>query len=49
MVYNDINGARDELRRIKWDEVMKGTANDNWERLNEILFRVQSKYVPVYS
>ena len=43
----DINGARDELRRIKWDEVMKGTANDNWERLKEILFRVQSKYVPV--
>ena len=26
---------------------MNGTANDNWERLKEILFRIQRKYVPV--
>jgi len=32
---------------LKWDEVMNGTANDNWESLKEILFRIQRKYVPV--
>ena len=26
---------------------MNGTANDNWESLKEILFRIQRKYVPV--
>ena len=43
----NINGAREELRLIKWDEVMNGTANDNWECLKEILFRIQRKYVPL--
>ena len=43
----NINGAREELQLIKWNEVMNGTANDNWERLKEILFRIQRKYVPV--
>ena len=43
----DINGAREELRLIKWDEVMNGTANDNWESFKEILFSIQCKYVPV--
>ena len=43
----DINGAREELRLIKWDEVMNGTSNDNWESLKEILFWIQRKYVPV--
>jgi len=42
----NINGAREELRLIKWDEVMNGTANDNWESLKEILCRIQRKYVP---
>jgi len=40
------NDAREELRLIKWDEVMNGTANDNWESLKEILCRIQRKYVP---
>ena len=43
----NINGARKELRLIKWDEVMNGTSNDNWESLKEILFWIQRKYVPV--
>ena len=41
----NIKGAREELQLIKWKEVMNGTANDNWERLKEILFRIQRKYV----
>ena len=36
----NINGAREELQLIKWKEVMNGTADDNWERLKEILFRI---------
>ena len=43
----NIEGAREELQLIKWKEVMNGTANDNWERMKEILFRIQRKYVPV--
>jgi len=43
----NVNGAREELRLIKWDEVMNGTVNYNWESLKEILFGIQRKYVPV--
>ena len=39
------NGAREELRMIEWDKVLNGTANENWEWLKDILFRVQRKYV----
>ena len=41
------NGAREELRMIDWDKLLNGTANENWERLKDILFRTQRKYVPV--
>jgi len=39
------NGAREELWMIEWDKVLKGTANENWERLEVILFRIQPKSV----
>jgi len=29
------------------DKVLNGTANDNWERLKDILFTIQQKYVPL--
>jgi len=39
------NGAQEELPMIEWDKVLNGTANENWERLKDILFRIQGKYV----
>jgi len=32
---------------IEWDKVLNGTVNQNWERLKDILFRIQRKYVPL--
>ena len=32
---------------IEWDKVLNGTANENWEWLKDILFRIQRKYVPL--
>ena len=41
------NGAREELQMIEWDKVLNGTVNEDWERLKDILFRIQQKYVLV--
>jgi len=38
-------GAREELRMIEWDKVLNGTADENWDRLKDILFRIQPKSV----
>ena len=32
---------------IEWDKVLNGTANENWEQLKDILFRIQRKHIPV--
>jgi len=41
------NNAQEELRMIEWDKVLNGTANENWEQLKDILFRIQRKHIPV--
>jgi len=42
----DTVGAREELSSIDWEKVLEGTVNESWESLKDILFRIQSKYVP---
>ena len=42
----DVVGASEELSLIDWEEELKGTVNESWESLKDILFRIQSKYVP---
>ena len=42
------NGAREELQITEWDRVlMNVTANENWEQLKDILFRIQRKHVSI--
>jgi len=40
-------GAREELRKVDWEEILSGTVNDDWEKLKDILFEIQRKFVPV--
>jgi len=42
----DTVGAREELSSVDWEKVLEGTVNESWESLKDILFRIQSKYVP---
>ena len=42
-----IMGAREELRKVDWEEILSGTVNDDWEKLKDILFEIQRKFVPV--
>jgi len=42
----DIGGAREELSLIDWEKELKGTVNERWKSLKDVLFRLQSKYVP---
>ena len=35
----DVVGAREELSLIDWEEELKGTVNESWESLKDILFR----------
>ena len=41
----NVNGAREALRLVEWDNELNGTANENWDRLKEILFKIQREYV----
>jgi len=43
----DIMGAREELRKVDWEEIFSGTVNGDWEKLKDILFEIQRKFVPV--
>ena len=43
----DIMRAREELRKVVWEEILSGTVNDDWEKLKDILFEIQRKFVPV--
>ena len=43
----NVNGAREALRVVEWDKELNGTANENWDRLKEILFKIQREYVPL--
>ena len=43
----DIKGAREELRKINWEEMLSGTVNDDRERLKDTLFEIQQKFFPV--
>ena len=40
--YSKMNvvGAREELSLIDWEKELKGTVNESWERLQDILFRI---------
>ena len=35
----NVNGAREALRLVEWDKELNGTANENWDRLKELLFK----------
>ena len=42
----DIGGAREELSLIDLQKELKDMVNERWESLKDVLFRIQSKYVP---
>ena len=42
----DISGAREELSLIDLQKELKDMVNERWESLKDVLFRIQSKYVP---
>ena len=43
----DIKGAVEVMKTVNWEDVLKGTVNEDWENLKATLFRIQEKYVPV--
>ena len=43
----DIMGAREELRKVDWEEIHSGTVNDDWDKLKDILFEIQREFVHV--
>ena len=43
----NIIDAQEELQKIEWNKLLNGTVNENWDRLKEILFETQRKYVPL--
>ena len=43
----DIKGAQEELKSFNWNEELNGTVEQDWDRLKEILFLIQHKYVSI--
>ena len=42
----DIKGAQEKLKSFNWEEELSGSVEEDWERLKQILFNIQNKYVP---